>query len=137
MPLTTNPERDWHPCSKRWDGKKQLRYFKHILLFKKTKGLIESNPGDRSRSRNPRHPRVRFQSFSDEACTSQRTIEILPEGVWDFSILTCHRCFIIFLTQTSPQFFFLVCIFEDNRITTINEIICNVKETPNHERFKL
>ena len=29
--------------------------------------LIESKTGDRSRSRNLRHPRVRFQLFSDEA----------------------------------------------------------------------
>jgi len=123
--------------------------------------LIESNTGDRSRSRNLisivlwrgqassendwnltlgclrfldllRHPRVNFKP-------RQRTIEILPLGVWYFSILTCHRCLIIFLTQTSPQicFFFLVYIFEDDRITNINEIIRNVKETPNHERFKL
>jgi len=41
----------------------------------------------------------------------------------------------IFLHRHPLQFiFFLVCIFEDDRITTINEIIRNVKETPNQER---
>ena len=57
--------------------------------------LIEFNTGDRSRSRNLRLPRVRFQSFSDEACPSQRTIEILP-SVWLF-----------FLHRHLPNFFFL------------------------------
>ena len=43
--------------------------------------ITESNTGDRSRLGNLGHPRVRFLSFSDEACPSQRTIEVLPEGV--------------------------------------------------------
>ena len=81
--------------------KKRL-YYPKIMNHDCSWRLIESNTGDRSRSRNLRHPRVRFQSFSHEACPSQGMIEILPEGVWDFSILTCHQCLIIFFTQASP-----------------------------------
>ena len=49
MPLTTNPERDWHPCSKRWDGKKQLlkTYFivqKDKRIRHKLKQLRQSSP---------------------------------------------------------------------------------------------
>ena len=40
-------------------------------------------------------------------------------------------------TDIPQLIFFLVCIFEGDRITTINEMIRNVKETPNHECLKL
>jgi hypothetical protein len=48
---------------------------------------IETNTRKSARQGNLRHPRVRFQSFADEARRVNERFKILPEGVGDFPVL--------------------------------------------------
>ena len=64
---------------------------------------MESNTGKSARHGNLRHPRIKFESFVDEA------IEILPEGVGDFPVL--HFLPVFDFISHFYQLFLVSCLF--------------------------
>jgi hypothetical protein len=90
---------------------------------------IESNTGKSARQGNLRHPRVRFQSFADEAT---------PEGVGDFPVLHFLPVFDFISHFLSAVFSFVfVCIqsyfsiFSDVRFS----YLALVQDKKNHVRI--
>ena len=71
--------------------------------------IIESNTDDRSRSRNLRHLRVRFQSFSDEAYhpTVRFQLKSYPRGSEISRSWPVICVWLFFLHRHPPKFFFL------------------------------
>ena len=70
---------------------------------------IESNTGKSARQGNFRHPRVNFNIVRWRGSPSQRTIEILPEGVRDFPVL--HFLPVFDFISHFYQLFLVSCLF--------------------------
>jgi hypothetical protein len=72
-----------------------------VHIYVNTRRYIESNTGKNARQGNLRHPRVRFQSFADEAPRVNKRLKSYPRvSVISLSCTFC-RCLILFLTFIS------------------------------------
>jgi hypothetical protein len=94
----------------RGNSLKSVERFDHMMFVCRFQASLWSKPQrEKVKIEKSQTPKGKISIVLWRGLPSQRTIEILPLGVWDFSVLTCHQCLIIFLTQTSPSnlFFFL------------------------------
>lgn len=76
-----------------WDNKSQSVH-KHNSQW--NNGLKESNTVENARLENLRQPMQGEDFTSWTRLAESKTIEILPEGVWDFPVLYFQQCLIIF-----------------------------------------
>ena len=91
-------------------------------------GNIEFNTGKSARQGNLRHPRVRFQSFADEARRVSERLKSYPR-VSEISLLCTFypgvcRCLILFLTFISS------CVLFDSYVLLADDHVNNVKYFP-------
>ena len=92
-------------------------------------GYIESNTGKSARQGNLRYPRVRFQSFADEARRVSEQLKSYPR-VSEISLsCTFCRCLILFFTL-----FFLTllcsCVLFDSYVLLADDHVNNVSYFP-------
>ena len=92
-------------------------------------GYIESNTGKSARQGNLRYPRVRFQSFADEARRVSEQLKSYPR-VSEISLsCTSCRCLILFFTL-----FFLTllcsCVLFDSYVLLADDHVNNVSYFP-------
>jgi hypothetical protein len=109
---------------------KCTRVWKFVLIacsnrvFCVSRRYIESNTGKSAGQGNLRHPRVRFQSFTDEVHRVSERLKSYPR-VSEISLsCTFCRCLILFLTFISS------CLLFDSYVLLADDHVNNVSYSP-------
>jgi hypothetical protein len=98
--------------------------FLSLSKYLHSKRYIESNTSKSARQGNLRHPRVRFQSFADEARWVSKRLKSYPR-VSEISLsCTFCRCLILFLTFISS------CVLFDSYVLLADDHVNNVSYFP-------
>jgi hypothetical protein len=94
------------------------------ITFDQCERYIESNAGKSARQGNLRHPRVRFQSFADQAHRVSERLKSYPR-VSEISLsCTFYWCLILFLTFISS------CVLFDSYVLLADDHVNNVTYFP-------